>query len=560
MKNKKNITKKIRILILIVLFCIFGKAEASGVTYTDIYSNTDTYLSEMETDKTRFLKMNVGIPSGPSGNDYKDYVVNRRYPGIWCLADKKINSSGNLLTVSGIIEIGNENDPTYTKIYSASGKNYEDVSGKGFKRRAMAAFTMKAGKNPSNDNITGIAQYHFYDTFETVLNKDSILKKFDYNTSASVVSNTLTRGDITYTYETYANNLAKIYSPIDKSNCKWKYTKENGAANDGTFDYNAKLTNTLSDRLDDDDGNVIRVSSSSNLVSARKITINFADNTSRTWNIKKDSDNRWYIYNSRNIKRGLINRTEGHIYLNLINDDLNKTIESVSISVEFNYIHSILYMLGGTAQQSRGVSMGEWETGEYTDTMKVTNDEDEETDISIQKFIVSVNGNQLQDYNKESSTAGTSLSRRRWYSSDYETNESAKKTVAKNLDMPTIKTYKADKPVNIEVGDEVTYRIYIYNNKDKAAKNIKVSDRIPYYTTNGSNKSAGSIIKITQKNNNTNIKSKWKTYDDNKDRKVWYYILDSLNANTYFDITIKFNINLNGTTLSNSAWVNCERK
>lgn len=104
------------------------------------------------------------------------------------------------------------------------------------------------------------------------------------------------------------------------------------------------------------------------------------------------------------------------------------------------------------------------------------------TDVSLQKYITKVNGNNLTN------TETSLTDRKNKKTATNETNANVKNAISKN-DTAT-NTYKRNNVVKIELNDIVTYQITVYNNSNATASNIIVKDVLPYTTnSNGAIKS-----------------------------------------------------------------------
>ncbi len=172
------------------------------------------------------------------------------------------------------------------------------------------------------------------------------------------------------------------------------------------------------------------------------------------------------------------------------------------------------------------------------------------TNVSLQKYITKVNNNNLTS----EETALTD--RKNTYTSADESNDLAKKVVSKSEqnNMKSANTYKKEKIVNIEAGDTVTYRIYVYNNSSVVnAKSVVIKDTIPFVENNGEVKSLASIENIKDASGN---EVTW-TKDTNTSNKNSYeYTITNLAAgqSTYFDVTLKYN-DYNSGIITNTAWI-----
>lgn len=175
------------------------------------------------------------------------------------------------------------------------------------------------------------------------------------------------------------------------------------------------------------------------------------------------------------------------------------------------------------------------------------------TNVSLQKYITQVNG-----YNLSNETNLTD--RKNTYSTSDETNDLAKKKVSKSEENSMKSSYKKSNIVNIEAGDTVTYRVYVYNNSTAVkAKSIVIKDRIPYITENGEVKSLTTIEKIVDSSGKEVTWVKDTSKDSNGklvNENTYQYTVTNLLAgqSTYFDITLKY-IQYYSDIATNTAWI-----
>ena len=178
------------------------------------------------------------------------------------------------------------------------------------------------------------------------------------------------------------------------------------------------------------------------------------------------------------------------------------------------------------------------------------------TNVSLQKYITKVNNTDL-------TTNDTILTdRKNTYTSADEDNITAKKVVSKSEEnsMKSVDTYKKEKIVNIEAGDAVTYRIYVYNNSSAVdAKSLLIKDTIPYVVNNGTVTSLATIESIKDANG-ANVS--W-TVDTSKgengeliNKNTYQYTVNNLahGLSTFFDVTLKYNEYYSGI-ITNTAWI-----
>ncbi len=88
-------------------------------------------------------------------------------------------------------------------------------------------------------------------------------------------------------------------------------------------------------------------------------------------------------------------------------------------------------------------------------------------DVSLQKYITQVNGTNVAQSRENKGTKGYN-------------NIIYNKNIKKSVTVPASnESYKNNKPVMIEQGDEVTYKVLVYNNGSEIAKNVTVTDTLP---------------------------------------------------------------------------------
>lgn len=167
-------------------------------------------------------------------------------------------------------------------------------------------------------------------------------------------------------------------------------------------------------------------------------------------------------------------------------------------------------------------------------------------DVSLQKYITKVNGTSVESSRKSTKTR-----------EDDDIKDQITSTISAR------DYYKRSNPVPIELGDHVTYRIYVYNNSNVAVDKILLKDVLPYYLDSNGNVQSYVTIDSIYKDGNTrtDIKNDWNP--DQREDGTWInsnglrYIIENLAANktTYFDITVHFNVAYSTKILTNSAWI-----
>ena len=557
---KKALLKIIIAIIAVITLGITIYSFAADIsTYMVIHGN-QSYLTTSKSNKEKYIGKTVGIPGNGS-----DYDLVRNNPRVWCLSEGQINSTGSWLNVSGIIEIGKENNPTYTTIYSDEGTR-DNVRGESEVRRAQAAFTMLAGSDKLVDNISGVAQKHFYNTFKDELEDEGLEDFADTSLGSDNSNKTLTRNGVTYTYHSYSTAITNLNKPLkdntykDLVNESYSIGKKDTHYKSGNEKYYyACISSAVTE-------NVLDFSTNSTLVTSRKVIIT-SDSGKKTYTLKleKCSDNacskHWYLYNSSNQLSGRITM-KGNIYLYEQEYKPGNNIKSVEIKVEFDYIHAILYMLGGTATQTRGVSLGEWLKGNLSSGAINVKENKTQADISMQKYITKVeSGENSQDFNDSRANARSSESE----SSDKHVTTSGSKKTYKNISKNNNvkENYKYNEKVSIEVGDKVTYRIYVYNNKNNSVSGITLTDRLPYYYTTEDTKfntgAKATAVKVISVKDNDGKDVSYTTAEESDSKcellKIQNITLEG-NQEKYYDIVLEFNQSFAGV-YTNTAWVSC---
>ena len=165
-------------------------------------------------------------------------------------------------------------------------------------------------------------------------------------------------------------------------------------------------------------------------------------------------------------------------------------------------------------------------------------------DVSLQKYITKVNNNSL-------TASETELTdRKNTYTISGEKEAGANKIVSKSEEnnMKAPNTYKYNNIVTIEAGDEVTYRIHVYNNSNVTAKTVAVRD----YLDNATN---FEVIKITRDGGTEDLKGQ---LQNTESKYIKQYTIENLagGAETYFDVTIKFKNYIANDIITNTAWIN----
>lgn len=622
-KTKKKFTKIILLITIILVsllgYGIYTLAADSTDSYMAIYgkwvgwlSNTSTGDKYLQNFSSSYLQGSEDTKKGFLGKAFKyprvrntssDYWYVPNYRQVWCLSHNQENkvSDERLLTIYGIIEIGTASNPTYSKLYYLDNNDEKKIergiTGEGERRRAESAFTMFVGANSATDNLTGVAQRNFYDTFSSVYEDKNIkyLKRFyddetrdttDYTAnsfdSTKIVSgqyNTYAKDPTgkNFTAAQYADAVVKLNDPIDTGN----YSEIKCEPTSFTDEYTGKKMNTkIVGTREDENSNVFNMSANSGLVKERRIKLYTKSGKEITYKIeKRTGDDRWTLYDGNTIK-GRLTLSSGSIYLIDSYRD-NEVITIVKMETDYYYIHGIVYMLANKEIQTRGISKGEWKIGTKSVTVNVASTA--KPDVSMQKYITKVNGvedttNNLGRQNGAFLRANTKT----------ETGEDNSRIIngtnfrkaAPASDYNVKSWYKRDKLVTIKTGDKVTYRISVYNNKNEDAHNVRIEDRLPYYYKNLKKEENGKdVYEITtavevysvklngSQDITSRITEKKEEKSETNDRKYEgnfkriVYTIDTLTAkdeNTYLEVTLVFTAKLNNHVFTNTAFIYCD--
>lgn len=572
----KKFKKLITVLTIISIILILGQslnslAVVAPRNYMDLYTKKDSagkpyYLTINETDKKNLIDVTStwapDIWNDGENSDYP-YVINNA--GVWCLAHTQVNATGGpALRIKGIIEIGTDTNPLNTKIFGKKSSSIAVKNNVGGSNRdkADAAFTMLVGKNYSKDNVTGIAQSEFIRPFISSLDELG-LGMFKKGSETGVTSNTITRNGVKYGITTstskgtvgYSDEIDKIHNTLKTTDYKNLTVDVN---NNGTA-HNCNKSNVHYAHIKTSvpqGTTVFDFSNNSKLVKDRQVIIKSESGT-RTYTLKLEQcsyaehSKHWYLYNGNQLAGRL--DMDGDIFLF---EDIYKPgndIENFEVKVRFDYIHAVLYLLGTNSTQTRGISLGEWKTGEFsTGNISIINSTTP-ANVSMQKYITKVNGEEISN-----------------------SRENQKTVVGDSTVKDGIKTgvtasdnYKGEEEniVAIGAGDTVTYRVCIYNNGNSDATNVEVVDRLPYYykgtdTTWNSATNKGIAVdknNIVIKDNKGNFYT-WNavTNSTNGCTEIRYTIPKLAKSETkYFDIALKFDKELTGSIV-NTAWINCK--
>lgn len=270
------------------------------------------------------------------------------------------------------------------------------------------------------------------------------------------------------------------------------------------------------------------------------------DNVIVSWNGNADSYN-VYINNSNTAYKSDVDGTSISIPISEFNGDTAK----VKVEGKKQCYEAGFYPLTGDENQ-RSICIA------YKNTTTKTSDPAEisiplNTDVSLQKYITKVNGNNL-------TSNETSLTKRiNKKTSTSETNTDVKDKISTSN--TATNEYKRNNVVKIEVGDTVTYRIHVYNNSTVTAKEVLVKDAMPY--VDGTDTDCTSLVDIVSINDESGKgvsykidkdNGKWGNNGKNINTYYWYVYNMAGGASTYFDVTLKFKT-YTTSVLTNTAWI-----
>ena len=246
---------------------------------------------------------------------------------------------------------------------------------------------------------------------------------------------------------------------------------------------------------------------------------------------------------------GIINGNDGTYYLYFTNK-LAGEIDSIKFTQSYKGYKARILILATNFSQSRAIMIGKKDqTIKSEVNLKLPQ---QEVDVSLQKYIIKVNDDTLTS-NETSLTSRINKMTANSEKSDRVKEKISKSNTATN-------EYKYEKPVNIELGDTVTYRVHVYNNTDIVATNVLVKDRLPYDEKDGNVVSYVEIVNIKDKNG-TDITNQWTIVENpNEDNLNTYkHNIASLsaNSNTYFDITVRYTSKSTNKEkiYTNTAWI-----
>lgn len=267
-------------------------------------------------------------------------------------------------------------------------------------------------------------------------------------------------------------------------------------------------------------------------------------------NVTKSNGEQTTWKNNLIIKRDSGNDTSGEYYIYVGGNHNISSVNKINYlkikqtSKGINYKGRFI-ILATSEGQSRMVFHGTKEEGKESEVyLKIPI---LETNVSLQKYITKINGEDLTN------NSTTLTNRKNTYSRSDERNKNAKKIVSKSeQNNMQESTYKRDNVVNIEAGDIVTYRIHVYNNSDVNADKVVVRDQLLYYDSNQYGEyQLESIIR----DGNKEVKGDWKLASGTSTHE-YEYTINNLGANseTYFDISVKLNTYITNV-IANTAYI-----
>lgn len=242
---------------------------------------------------------------------------------------------------------------------------------------------------------------------------------------------------------------------------------------------------------------------------------------------------------------GIVKKSSGKYYFYFL-EKISATPSKITVKQSYTGYKARLILLGTGADQCRLI--GRAKKVSIKDELEIKTKPTAETNVSLQKYITKVNGNNLTD------NETVLINRKNTYSRTDETNAAAKRHPnPRNI---ATSNYKLSNAVQIEAGDKVTYRIYVYNNSTVTANKVEIIDKLLYYNDTETQYSNYQIVSITRDGGNRNIQNEW-TYVRGTTPHQYKYTINNLagGAETYFDITVKLNTYLHNTVLGNTAYI-----
>ena len=498
-KNKKILTMSTIILTAIIssIAVIVTAVKINGKIFSkdggDYYEEFG--LGEMSTKD--FYSLNYSdykdtYFGANTRNDYKDYVENSR--DGYCLNENVGTGSFNFY-VANIIDIQG-NKITFQK----SGKTYEASTEREKKAVANMAYAVYARYNKIGnnsywrrwmDNLGGWR--YFYNTFKKDIDDEGL------------------RGNIGNTEIDTANkdyeSFIKSLKPIEDNNTT------DPIAQVGEWKVDNKTYKTK--------------------IGPYSLSLNNNSNITTTVTCVAGS-----TYN------GIVHKESGKYYLYLT-DEIKVKPTKITIKQSYTAYEARLVLLATGIDQARLIGRGREKTVSIDLDIKTM--PKFETNVSLQKYITKINGEDLTN------NSTTLTNRKNTYSRSDERNKNAKKIVSKSeQNNMQESTYKRDNVVNIEAGDIVTYRIHVYNNSDVNADKIVVRDQLLYYDSNQYGEyQLESIIR----DGNKDVKGDWKLASGTSTHE-YEYTINNLGANseTYFDISVKVNTYITNV-IANTAYI-----
>lgn len=240
---------------------------------------------------------------------------------------------------------------------------------------------------------------------------------------------------------------------------------------------------------------------------------------------------------------GIVHKESGKYYLYLT-DEIKVKPTKITIKQSYTAYEARLVLLATGIDQARLIGRGREKTVSIDLDIKTM--PKFETNVSLQKYITKINGEDLTN------NSTTLTNRKNTYSRSDEKNENAKKIVSKSEQNNMQKnTYKMNNIVNIEAGDIVTYRIHVYNNSDVNADKVVVRDQLLYYNS----KQYGEYQLKSIIRDGKDVTKDWKKVSGTSTDEYEYTITNlGANSETYFDISVEVNTYITDV-IANTAYI-----
>ena len=224
-------------------------------------------------------------------------------------------------------------------------------------------------------------------------------------------------------------------------------------------------------------------------------------------------------------------------------DMINEEITSIKLKQSYDSYEGKVIVMATNYSQNRLILSGRDKEVSIEVNLKIPI---KETNVSLQKYITKINGEDLTN------NSTTLTNRKNTYSRSDEKNENAKKIVSKSEQNNMQKnTYKMNNIVNIEAGDIVTYRIHVYNNSDVNADKVVVRDQLLYYNS----KQYGEYQLKSIMRDGKDVTKDWKKVSGTSTDEYEYTITNlGANSETYFDISVEVNTYITDV-IANTAYI-----